>query len=533
MHIHIFVLILAAILCNTPLRAADGGNLSGTYSMAGAKGAITLILQAGADGTLTGSLNGGALQATLKGFPAETGAILGTLTGADGKFLSYFQVAREGDKVQFDLVQANADGDPDFTKKSRLTFPAGGAKIEAPKSETPKPAPASANFAGTFKDDTLTLESKAEGAGYSGAIKLAGQNFKFTAVAKEGTLRGDFESPDGKFPFEASLEGRVLKFVTEGTTYTLTKQGNPLAKPTNTAPNPLSKPVGAQPDTTPVVALPGKSNDGKTAWKIYKHATGLSVRYPPDWKVIVQSGIGVLTPPNPAQNANGPMEIYLLMAEAANGVTSIDDPRVTPYIEGQMQQLAPFLQRVGETQKVSDGATPGLLFSWDGTNPLGLKVRANVMATVLKGFSVALLAMGDKDKIAARQTVLNDVFSSLAAGAGERDAQLVGQWKFWSYISSAGGKSGTETTRRFRFLADGTCLWQSTGESSRSVESGSLTSQSSNGDTGQWTAANGQLFVLWADGSAGTWQYELRTTENGKRLFLKSDNKADEWVPED
>ena len=523
-----FAIGLAVLISCTHLRAADGAGLGGIYQIAGSKGPIVLVLQIGENGNLTGSLKGGDLQATLKGFPAKSGGVLGTLTGPDGKFLSYFQIAREGDKVEFDIVQANAANDPDFTKKSRLTFPANEVKPEAPKPDAPKPTtepttPA-VNFGGTFKGDMLVLESKAESAGYSGTIKLAGDIFKFTGAANETTLRGEFESPDGKFPFEAKLEGRILTFTTEGTIYLLTKQGNPLAKPVAVAlPNPLAKPDVKTPDPTPLVP-PDKSNDGRAAWRIYKHETGLSVRYPPDWNIEVRNNIAMLTPPNVAQSENGPIEFYLLLANPSQGTSRMDDPQMVPYIESYVQKIAPFLQRVGATQKVMDGATPGLLLSWEGTNPRNMAVRANVMATVLKGFSIALLAMGDKDKIAARENVLKDIFSSLAAGAGERDAQIFGSWKF-GISKNSGGTSSTETTRRLRFFPNGTCVWQNSGIG---------LSQDNEGERGQWTAANGHLFVLWADGTSGTWNYEMRASENGKRLLLKgADTKAHEWAPDD
>jgi hypothetical protein len=62
---------------------------------------------------------------------------------------------------------------------------------------------------------------------------------------------------------------------------------------------------------------------------------------------------------------------------------------------------------------------------------------------------------------------------------------------------------------------------------------GGVASQSANGDRGQWTAGNGKLYVLWDDGTTGTWDYEVRNPGNGKKLFLKGNQKEpDEWMPE-
>lgn len=566
-------------------RAADNNSLAGVYTMQGAKGAITLSLQDEGEGKVSGSLKGGDIQATLKGFPERTpGAlqrsVLGTMSDANAHFLSYFRAYREGGQLIFEIIEAGPGGDPDFKRKSRIPFPAGLAQPPAanrlePATEEPEDKSqgktAKPDFNGTFKDDTLTLESKAvagQTGAYSGTIQMAGQTFAFTAREDEGFLRGEFKSPDGAFPFEAKLEGRTLNLSSGGTLYKLAQQGgNPLAKPTNplakpaktVPPNPLAKPntinpgAGNQgalkpenktpPDTAiKTASLPDKSAGGGV-WKIYKHPTGLSVRYPPTWQTKDLGGVLSLTPPDLVTNAQGPVEAYLIMASGAEGVQSVDDPRVAALIEQQVMQLMPLLKRSGQPQKIVGGTAPGLLMSWESDNPGGLAVRANVMTTILKGYGVALLALGDKTKIAAREGVIKEIFASLAAGAGERDPRLVGRWKFWSYKGSANGKFGTESTRRFQFIQDGTCLWQSNSESSGTVSGrdslgnqtfvAGIAGQGDNGDRGQWTASNGQLYVLWDDGTTGTWGYEVRPAGNGNRLFLKGSGKqADEWMPE-
>ena len=553
--------------------AAKKPEVAGTYTIQGAKGAIVLTLQDEPENRVSGSLNGGDLQVTLKGLPeGETGAVIGSMTNPNGQFMSYFRAFREGNQMILEMIEAKPDGDPDFTKKSRIPFPAGAAPTPTTPNNsptTPQTNPLTANvgapdFSGTFKDENLTVESKSvpgQVGVFNGTIKMGAQTFQFTGRSDEGALRGEFESADGKFPFEARLEGRTLNFVTGGTTYKLNQQGgnplanplakpnNPLAKPNTPAPaNPLANlntatPNAAAPGGT-TAALPGKSADN-AAWKIYKHPTGLSVRYPPTWRLQEAEGAAILTPPDVASTAQGPTEIFALVANGAEGVQNVNDPRVLAEVENTLLQLAPFLRRVGTPQPVTAGTAPGLLVSWEGTNPAGLNVRANVMVTVLKGFGIALLAMGDKNKIAGRDNVLREIFSSLAAGAGERDPNLVGGWKFWSYKSSPNGKFGTETKRRFQFLPDGTCLWQSAAESSGSAEgrdslgnqtfTGGFVSQrgNGNGDRGQWTAGGGKLYVLWDDGTTGSWDYEVKQAANGKRLFLTgASNKPDEWMPE-
>lgn len=556
--------------------AAKKPEVAGTYTIQGAKGAIVLTLQDEPENKVSGSLNGGDLQLTLKGLPeGETGGVIGSMADANGQFMSFFRAFREGNQMILEMIEATPGGDPDFNKKSRIPFPTGVDPAPPKPNNPPLNTPANPlggnvgapDFTGTFKDENLTLESKTvpgQAGVFNGIIKMGAQNFKFTARSDEGALRGEFESPDGKFPFEARLEGRTLNFITGGTTYKLNQQGgnplanplakpnNPLAKPNTPAPvNLLEKPSGTATNGPLGVApsgatasLPDKSANN-AAWKIFKHPTGLSVRYPPTWQVQETQGMLTLTPPDVAKNANGPLEAYILAADGAEGVQSVDDPRVAPYVEQKIKEFLPLLQRVGQPQRMAGNTAPALLMSWESNNPGGVPVRANVMTTILKGYGVTLLALGDKTKIAAREGLLKEIFASLAAGSGERDPHLVGGWKFWSYKSSPNGKFSTETKRRFQFLPDGTCFWQSAAESSGSAEgrdslgnqtfTGGFVSQrgNGNGDRGQWTAGDGKLYVLWDDGTTGTWDYEVKQAANGKRLFLTgANNKPDEWMAE-
>jgi hypothetical protein len=278
-------------------------------------------------------------------------------------------------------------------------------------------------------------------------------------------------------------------------------------------------------------------------WKTFQHSTGLSLRYPGDWTFSVQGAAATLTPPDLATNAQGPIEAYLLLSEGANGVTSVDDPRVIPYLENQLAQFIPFLQRTEKPESIRIGNISGIALQWSGQNPLGLAVRAFMQATILKGYAIALLALGDQTKIANREAIVRAVFASLNAGAGEHDAQLVGSWKFWSYKSSADGRYGSETSRQFRLQPDGICFWSSNSESSGNFSgrdslgnttwAGNVASQSGSGvSQGQWTAGSGQLNVLWADGTTSRWTYQVHPGNGqGRRLFLQGDQtKPDEWV---
>ena len=266
------------------------------------------------------------------------------------------------------------------------------------------------------------------------------------------------------------------------------------------------------------------------------------MRYPPDWRLNQTQSALQLIPPDVTTNAAGATEAYLVVGEGAQGIASAEDPRVIQYFSQQMAQLAPFLRLTGQPERIRAGAAPGILLSWEGTNLLGMAVRARVLATVLKGYAVAIVALGDKAKIAERDATVREIFASFAAGAGERDPRVIGVWKFWSYSSSADGRFGTTTDRRFALQADGNCQWTSSGESSGTFKgtnalgettwTGGVAGRDTSGvSRGQWSAAGGALYVLWNDGSTGEWSYEVTGAPGNRRLFLKGSRpKPDEWV---
>ncbi len=525
---------LLAVLCGglaNPGQSAE--SIGGTYTIQGGKGVVTLILQQAADGKVTGSLKGGETTFLLNGIPQPDGSVVGTATTEQGQFASYFQAAHLGGQLALDLIGADATGRPDAAKRTRLAFSVPGSGAAA--------SPDSGGFTGTFKDGELTFESRATGGGYAGTINMGGQNFPFTANATGETMTGTFETKDGKFEFTAIMHGANLQFVTGGTTYTLAPQAAAQPRPAN----PLARAGGfknAAPAKPDVPALPqGGPGEGGN-WKVFQHATGLSMCYPADWTLTQLPNAVQLVPPDVATNAMGPAEAYFVLAQGAQGVTLPDDPRVIQYFNQEMAKLVPFLRPSGQAEHLRTGTAPGILLTWEGTSPAGLAVRSRMCVTILKGYAVALLALGDQTRIAARDYTVREIFASFAAGAGERDPRVAGAWKFWSYLSSADGRFGTTTDRRFRLQADGTCYWSSSGENSGTFKgtnslgettwTGGVAGRSGAGPKrGQWSAANGSLYVLWGDGSASSWDYQVTGAPGNRRLILKgSGAKPDEWI---
>lgn len=404
------------------------------------------------------------------------------------------------------------------------------------------------DLAGTYSGDGLTVEINREGDECRGTLALGGQTFPFTARPKGAGWEGKFKADETEFVFTFALAGSQMKLETDGTQYTLQRK-----PPTARAANPLAKAVSSSPTapmstnsnpTTSTNMVPNQPTGGPTegsAWKVFKHPTGVSMSYPPTWQLRDLTGALQLIPPDAASNADGPTEAYIVSAQAAEGITSAEDPRVINYLDLQMRQLAPFLQRTGQGEKVKAGTVPGVLLTWDGSNPRGLEVRAQTYAIVLKGYGIGVTALGGKNEIARREKIVRGVFASLAAGEGEKDPQLVGAWRFWSYTSSKIVSSGTEQTRLLVLRADGTCLWSSQTESSTQVSGkdylgnetywGGVAGTSSDRDRGTWTAGAGRLYVTWQNGSLSEWGYRMIGTPGARRLYLQGNSpKPDEWM---
>jgi hypothetical protein len=262
------------------------------------------------------------------------------------------------------------------------------------------------------------------------------------------------------------------------------------------------------------------------------------LRYPPTWTAKDLGGALQLIPPDVKQIGGGPAEIFLVLANAAGPIRSATDPQLEQHIETQAAQFLPGFTRSGETKAIKAGNEPGVLLAWEG-QAQGISARAQIYATVLKNYAVALLAISVKDQIkASRDQTVKQVFESLAAGAGQKDPKVVGKWFLYSYKGS--GSYGRETKSYMTLLPDGTALWGQQSESSGNFSgrdaggnttwTGGVASQGNDSDRGSWSAGNGQLIIAWGDGTMATWQYRVGGSPGGNRRLFLTGNKTDEWM---
>ncbi len=114
---------------------------------------------------------------------------------------------------------------------SAETVPQAPKPPSATKPESPQAAqPVLSQWAGTFRDEQITLELKPTNAdAFDGAILFKGQKFPVTAHEANGELKGEFKTDAGAFEFAMKPDGKAYAFTTGNRTYQLNKQGlNPL-----------------------------------------------------------------------------------------------------------------------------------------------------------------------------------------------------------------------------------------------------------------------------------------------------------------
>jgi hypothetical protein len=253
-----------------------------------------------------------------------------------------------------------------------------------------------------------------------------------------------------------------------------------------------------------IVALAASASAQSVAtgnWKTYKHPVGISLRYPSDWTLQEVPGFIQVISPEVNKSAQGqPTELSVVSAEQAGRISSLEDPRLISALGSSMTQMFPFLQRAGGMERIKAGNVSGIMLTREGTNPQGMKVRGQLSATILKGFSLSVFA------IDSEQTA-REIFSSFDAGAGEKDPQLVGVWQT---VLPEGGAS--DRSSRYTLEADGTLTKVTRDDQADETET----------MLGKWSAGDGRLFVLWENGTTDDVAYEVQTDKAGSRVAMIS-----------
>ncbi len=107
----------------------------------------------------------------------------------------------------------------------------------------PLAAPVADRFAGTYKNERISVQLQPAADGYTGTIAMGDRKFPAVAHADRDRLTGTFDAGGNKFDFSATLSGNALQMASGQNNFTLRKEPppNPLDAVGGDAPvNPLA-----------------------------------------------------------------------------------------------------------------------------------------------------------------------------------------------------------------------------------------------------------------------------------------------------
>ncbi len=281
--------------------------------------------------------------------------------------------------------------------------------------------------------------------------------------------------------------------------------------------------------------------------KTYRHVAGFTFWYPDGWTVKENGDALEIAPVAGRKTAEGPAMVYAIIGDsvAGQGISTGADPRVAAYLDKAMFQISRATQctlsrgRGTTTVKMSSGQ--GALYEWNGTDHKRQAVQVRAYACVLKGWGIALLAIGRKAGVEAADPRTRKIFASFNVGAGQKDAALAGSWRLRSTYSLRNespfetdwsrAQMVSESQSYLRFNADGT--WKRLDKHHMLVGAGGVWLESKEDKTseGTWNAGDGTLFMLWKDGSWNDFKYRVGGAGAARRLRLVSGKRGEVWAP--
>jgi len=302
-------------------------------------------------------------------------------------------------------------------------------------------------------------------------------------------------------------------------------------------PLPPTAPTVQPTPATPAAPVPDLRKKGK----LYRHAIGFTFWHPETWAVKELQGYLQLTPPDPGMKDNGPTELYFVIGErvADEGIVRPNDPRVLEYLDAQVHNVAPTLQRVGAVGAAAMANGEGASLRWQATSADGSVVRALAFASIIKQHGVALMAIGLKERLDAREAVLREMFASFGFGEGKRDPQLAGKWSLVSTYALSNESPFETSWSKARMVSERqTALTLSPDGTWHKVEARHMLAGAGGlwiEDKGQkvsdgtWNAENGSLYMMGKDDSWEQYQYQLRQGAEGRELRLVSGKTGLAW----
>lgn len=281
---HVLILNFMVLLCIFSTLQATAVDFSGTFSGQLPEGPITLKMEQGASGSISGTMT------DTDGSTFKVDAELEGKTAFGSMFNDwielYFEAELDGQTLTLVAVPYDAYGNLLFDNAQQYSLiKEGVAAKSAPKlGQKSMDRPLGKNsetedgWSGTFSDGTLTLTLTDSGGQYTGQAKMNGLTFPVQGKVKTAdTLEGTYTDQGVPQFFKAVRVGDRVTLTTGMNTYHLTRQGTSI----DTAPKSQSS-KAATPKSDPA-ALKNKAAsdpymgfgfDPPTGWKHQKTAEG-------------------------------------------------------------------------------------------------------------------------------------------------------------------------------------------------------------------------------------------------------------------
>jgi len=251
-------------------------------------GLMTLTLQEGGGGSLSGSLTSNEVQYRVEGW-VEDGMAAGSMSGSAG--LLFFEAERWENELWVMLYGSDAGGQPNYEDYTEIDFVAvtstagsagggqapggsarnsGGGGAGAPRN--PLGGEAADPFVGTFSDGNVVLTLHGVGGQYQGQVQVGGASYPVIAQSGAQGIQGTIQAPDGQYAIAAQPQGQGLLAASGGMQYSLTRQngtgvsgggvtGRPVPEGTTGRPNQSVPPGGAGRTRSGRELAPGYTED--------------------------------------------------------------------------------------------------------------------------------------------------------------------------------------------------------------------------------------------------------------------------------
>jgi hypothetical protein len=274
--------------------------------------------------------------------------------------------------------------------------------------------------------------------------------------------------------------------------------------------------------------------------RTYRHVIGFSLWYPEGWTVASGEGYLTLVPPDPAGTPASPEELYLITGESVEGtgIASAADPRVAEFLDGQVRSMIPAFRRVRGPDPVPTAKGGGVVMEWRAEGAPGGEVAGRAYVNILRGHGVALVAIGLRKHLDAREGALRAVFASFGFGEGRLDARLAGRWGLvstrslsGSALEPTGSRAGmvSETQSSIELRADGTFERTDVTETIAMGAGVSLADKRRDVWRGRWNAGDGVLCLMGEDESFAEYRYDLVPGTRAPELHLTGAARVEVW----